>query len=164
MRHAARLSIGAVAVVVAGAAFARIAHLDQELRQALHMRFDASPGDLRQLITIVRRNLAVAAVPLAGAYIVPHRPTWRRGFDAFLAVVASGSLLIGSAAVAAYGWRLLRFVAPYGPVELLGFATAAATYLRVRGRPGASLHASAAITASLLIAAAVCETRWAGVV
>lgn len=152
-------------MLLVGAIAIRLAGLATPARDGLAFHFDAPPGGANQLVAILWRNLTVAAIPLTAAYTVPRVPAWRPGCDALLTLIGGGSVAVGSLALGAYGTALLRFAAPYGPLELAADAAAAATYLQARRNPPLSARslapAATAITAAL-IAAAVCETLWAG--
>jgi hypothetical protein len=128
---------------------------------------DSDPEGLHTAIRILARNFPVAAIPIIAAYAVPRLPQWRAAADLFTTAAAALALLIGAGALAAFGTELVRYALAFGPIEIMGFALAIATYQTSRHRPprsAAALARAAALVTAVLTMAAILEARLGGVI
>lgn len=152
----------AVAVLAGGLT---LADRGDELARALHLHFGNPPRGLDVALLIARRNVALAAVPLAAAYLVPRARSWTMAADLFLIVVISAQVALVASAFAAYGARQARSVAPYAPLELLAFCLAAGVYIAVRrgDPPRRRLVVSGSAAIAGLLCAAVLEAGFGGI-
>lgn len=121
---AAVLAAAFLAASAVLAAALAVAGLGDKLARALNLHFGNPPRGADVALLIGQRNLALAAVPLVAAYVVPHARSWTAAVDLFLIVVICAQVALVGATFAAYGERQLRSAAPYAPLELLSFCLA----------------------------------------
>lgn len=131
---------------------------------------EATPG---QAAAIFAANARLLVAPFAAALVAqaPHLAGSAHGdeqdtrglrvaCDAALATAVAGNVFVIGAALGAYGRRMAGAMLPHGPLELLAFSLALATYLGARRAPLAFRPAACAAGGGLLAlaAAAVLET------
>lgn len=164
---AVRFWIAAVGALVLLAAAMAVAGAGAAIRAGLEVDLRAESEGLETAAAILVRNLCVVAVPLVGAWAIPRAPSWRSTIDTCIACAAMLAIAFGALVLSAYGIELIRYAIAFGPVELAGFAWAAAIYATASRQAPSRVRdvASAACIAVVLIgAAAVLEARWGGVV
>jgi hypothetical protein len=166
MAAALTVAVGVIGVVV-WVAFAGAA------RRWLAFPFGGVPARPSEAVSIFAHNLH-ALMAVGGLLLVAQSPYWtgrtaaaggfhrwvqRLGVAALCAAVAANLLVIG-AGVGAYGPRMIRSLAPDGPVELAGYALALALYRQGRHQrlPCRHVLAVAALSVAALALAAVLET------
>lgn len=137
---------------------------------AVRASFDAylhhRPGDPCRVLYIFVRNVTIAGLFLASAWIVARQPGQRRALDVFVIGACAVFVLRFAVMVGAFGWPVVRYMATYGPVEAAGLAVAVAAYLGTRRRIDLrvrELVPAASAAAALLAIAAVLEAYAGGV-
>ena len=151
----------AALLILSAAAAVRLTGTSEEIRDSLRLSFAGLERTPAEALRIVLQNGRIAAATLVGAVTVPRLPRpARRVVDGVLAAVLAFNGLIVGLALGAYGERLLVATAAHLPIEFTALSVAGGAYLCARRRPlrSHSLAYAAALTAALLVAAAVVET------
>lgn len=147
--------IGAAAIALAGAPALKLA------RQTLALRLTPTPPPtLWHALAIAAHNIPIAAWPLLLGPIGATRGRARRQVgDALVLGCVLANTLPVAAALAAYRLRLLPYI-PQLPLEWAGLACGPAWWIGIRGGSRATRRPATwlAVTAGLLLAAAVVET------
>jgi len=114
------------------------------VRGLLAFPFPADPLGLLGAWQVLLDNLRLAMAPLLAARLLfgsAGRPTGFRArvrplaralFDTALVAAVAVNVLVIGASYGAYGWLMVRYTLPHGPVELAGFACVLAVYLDAR--------------------------------
>ena len=158
-----------VALVVALVALVVRVMAARAVRELLGFPFPAHRLGVDGSWDVLLDNVRLAATPLAAAALLTRMdralPGSRRGrlarraFDALLLALVAVNVIVVGASYGAYGWRMVRYTLPHGPVELAGFACVLAVYIDARSGSFARARATrlAASGLALLVIAAALE-------
>lgn len=148
---------------MAVAALVRATGIGAEMRAQLGFGFTPPDGELSEAASLAFHNMRLAAAALLAAAVVMRFPRARRPFDLALGLLAFLNATALGLAFGAYGLRLAAAVALHLPLEAVAFSLAGGVYLTAAraALSGRQLAACAALSALLLLAAALAESFFA---
>lgn len=130
-------------------------------RRELAFGFPRPTRQLGDAVELAAQNGRYAAAVLIACLAVTRAPLTRPYLDAGLAALLALNALVIGVAAGAYGFRLVRALAPHGTLELAAFSLAGGAYLHARRDTlRRDQLAAAAVGALALVALAALAETW----